>query len=212
MHQRLGFFVQLTSRCQSIECVPELLPVTRYFVFFLDRNLCLSSVLLRATWKHFLHLWIISRNPKVQTERSGCLSLNIFLAGSPTERNSQVTTFFSATSSAKYPISAFIMGLFASVVLFNSSMEIEYFAMTATANKSNHCSHSISGDLVLSDQNSGRPGSNDGFSFCNDAVEASRSAMLQTTERQVKKERREIIMYYELYLDSKATATKCYVM
>ena len=62
--------------------------------------------------------------------------------------------------------------------------------MTATANKSNHRSHSISGDLVLSDQNSGRPGSNEGFSFCIDAVEVSRSTMLQTTERQVKKERK----------------------
>ena len=60
--------------------------------------------------------------------------------------------------------------------------------MTATANKSNHRSHSINGDPVLPDQNSGRPGKSEGFSFCIDAVEVSRSAMLQATERQVKKE------------------------
>ena len=176
MHQRSCYFAQFTSRRQSIECV---------LCCFLDRNLCLSSVLLRATWKQFLHLSIISRNPNVQTDRSWFLSSNIFLAGSPTERNSHVTTFFSAASSAMSPISAFILGPFSSVVLVNSSMEIEHFAMTATANKSNHRSHSISGDLVLSAQNSGRPGSNEGFSFCIDAVEVSRSAMLQTTERQV---------------------------
>ena len=179
------------------------------FCSFLDRNSCRSRVLLGATWKQFLHLSIMSRTPNVQTDKFGCLSLNIFLAGSPTERKSQVTTFFSAASSAISPISAFILGLFTSVVLVNSSIEIEYFAMTATANKSNHRSHSISGDLVLSDQNSGRPGNKEGFSFCVDAVEVSRSAMLKTTERQcTRNEEEEITMYYELYLEVKATATK----
>ena len=87
------------SACQN--CYSESL-----LCCFLDRNLCLSTVLLRATWKQFLHLSIISRTRNVQTDRSGCLSLNIFLAGSPTEKNSQVTTFFSAASSAISPISA----------------------------------------------------------------------------------------------------------
>ena len=122
-----------------------------------------------------------------------------------------------AASSAISPISAFILGLFASVVLVNSSIVIEYFAMTATANKSNHLSHSISGDLVLSDQNSGRPGNKEGVYCsavffrrrCIDAVEVSRSAMLKTTERQcTRRKEEEITMYYELYLEVKATATK----
>ena len=85
--------------------------------------------------------------------------------------------------------------------------------MTATANKSNHRSHSISGDLVLSDQNSGRPGNKEGFSFCIDVVEVSRSAMLQTTERQFKKkERRGDNSVLWTVSRCKATATKPSVM
>ena len=132
-----------------------------------------------------------------------------FSGGFSHRKNSQVTTFFSAASSAISPISAFILGLFASVVLVNSPIEIIFFAITATANKSNHRSHSISGDLVLSDQNSSRPGNKEGFSFCIDAVEVSRSAMLKTTERQcTRRKEEEITMCYELYLEVKATATK----
>ena len=54
-----------------------------------------------------------------------------------------------------------------------------------------------------------RPGNKEGFSFCIDAVEVSRSAMLKTTERQcTRNKEEEITMYYELYLEVKATATK----
>ena len=98
----------------------------------------------------------------------GGLFLNIYLAGSPTERIIRVTTFFSAASSPIFPIRAirvFTVGLSVFTVLVNSSIEIEYLAMTATANRSSHLSHSIAGDLVASNQNSSNPGSNKGCCF-----------------------------------------------
>ena len=88
--------------------------------------------------------------------------LEQFSRGFSTEKNNQVTSFFSAASSGISLNNAFTLGRSASTVLVHSSTDLEYLAKTVTVKRSNHLSHSIAGDFVWFDQNQDNPGNNDG--------------------------------------------------
>ena len=164
-------------------------------------------------WKKFSHLCNLSLVCNDHTDSSGYLSLKSFRAGSPTDRNNQVTTFFSAASSGITPISAFTLGCRSSTVLVSSSIDIECLAITATANRSIYRSHSIAGGLSACGQNSGNPGSNEGIaSFCEDVSVFdefdARSAMLKV--KIAKQEKMESFKNeLRTKLHTKATANDC---
>ena len=126
---------------------------------FRDRKWCLSSVLFLSIRKRLSQFCSISVACKDQLDVSGYLLRNIFRPVSPNYRNIMLTTFLFAVSSAISPRSDFTLGLGfpSSTVLVNSFIDMEYFAILATANRSLHFSHSIDCDFEASCQNRDNP-------------------------------------------------------
>ena len=123
----------------------------------LEKNLCQSRVRFLFFQKHSLHISVSSLTFNDHNVTWGNLSLNCFLAASPSDRYNTLTTFLLADSSSKSPISARTLGFCWDVSLVNSVREIEYFAVTATWNKSTHLYHSIVGLNLASCQKTGGP-------------------------------------------------------
>ena len=107
--------------------------------------------------KHSLHILVSSLTFNDHNVTWGNLSLNCFLAASPSDRYNTLTTFLLAGSSSKSPISARTLGFCWDASLVNSVREIEYFAINATWNKSTHLSHSIVGLELASYHKTGSP-------------------------------------------------------
>ena len=94
----------------------------------------------------------------VATLISGYLSLRLFVAADPKDRNRTLTIFLSTASSFKLLMSAAILGCCCCVTVLNISFtEIEYFAFAAVMKRSHHSSHSVLGAASAESQKDGNP-------------------------------------------------------
>ena len=112
----------------------------------------------------------------------GNLSVKFFLPATPSDRNSLLTTFRSATCSFTLFTNAACRGLFSVAVLTNSITDIACLAFTAVTKSSYNFSHSALGGTSAHSQYAGSPARADELllvCFPLDSKELSRSTILK---------------------------------
>ena len=123
----------------------------------LEKNLWLSKVRFQFFRKHSLQRFISSPAFNCHSAVLGYLSMNCFLAASPNDRYITLMVFLFAGSSSRSPINGRTLGVCSVTALVSSVIEMEYFAIMATWNKSINLSQSIVGFIDGSFQNTGSP-------------------------------------------------------
>ena len=162
-------------------CIFCMCLIVSFSFCFLAKKLYHSSVLFLGFTNACSQLFFRSVRAIVATRISGNLSVRLFLAAHPNDKNSTLTIFRSAACSFRLFINDCIVGCRAVTVRNSSFTDIEYFALSATIKRSHHSLHSVLGVVSVEFQNAGNPDTADDPPdvVTSPPADVSRNAMLK---------------------------------